>query len=176
MKTWLIYKITNPLSGLAYIGQTCDLRRRVQKHRLGLTVECVDFSVEVLFDGIPSLAEANEMEKVFIDLHGTFSDGANKTRGGTKNTEYSEVSRAKMSASQKGKRHSVERCRKNSEVRKGDKHHYFGKRLSAEHRRKMSEAKRGRPLSAERRRNMSVAQRKRWREARTSRGQLFLFD
>ena len=102
MKTWTIYKITNPKTQLAYIGLTSNIKTRIQTHKRNHTIKCTNFTTEILLDDIPSLAEANEMEKVFIDLHGTFENGANETRGGGRNTEVSETTRKNQSERMKG--------------------------------------------------------------------------
>ena len=64
----------------------------------------------------------------------------------------------------KGRRHTEEHRRKNSEAHKGEKNSRFGKRLSSDTRRKMSEAhkgietwSKGKHLSEETKRKLSVA-------------------
>lgn len=89
-----IYKLRNPQNRGEYVGHTNDYDRRMREHRCDLTVECTDFEHEIVFDGIPTRAEANEMEKVFIDIHRTFDNGYNKTRGG-RGTEVSEETKGK---------------------------------------------------------------------------------
>lgn len=79
---WLIYKITNALTGVAYVGLISDLQRQIHSHQRKETVGSIHFDIEILFDNIPSRAEAYEMEKVFIDMYATFENGANQTRGG----------------------------------------------------------------------------------------------
>lgn len=88
-----IYKLTNPHNQLEYVGYTDNLERRAYQHRRDLTVGCTDFEVGIVFDGIPTRAEAQEMEKVFIDVYGTFDNGYNKTRGGSRRTEVSQGTR-----------------------------------------------------------------------------------
>lgn len=94
---YLIYKLTNPHNGLSYVGLTKKLERRLYIHGLNNTVEYQDFTHEVLFDNIPSRAEANEMEKVFIDVHDTFDNGYNQTRGGGTSSELAEEVKQKIS-------------------------------------------------------------------------------
>lgn len=96
---YCIYKITNPDTGLSYVGYTSNLRKRVEKHRENLTVGCKDFSLQILFEGIPSHAEACEMEKVFIHLHDTFRNGANQNRGGAGPSQHTKETRQKISES-----------------------------------------------------------------------------
>ena len=81
-KRWLIYKIKNTVSGVAYVGLTSNLEVRIKRHKCNNTVGTTHFEIEILFDNIPTLREAREMEKVFIDKYDTFENGANKTRGG----------------------------------------------------------------------------------------------
>ena len=87
---------------IEYVGY-CLARRfdaRMSEHRYYNTVETSDFMPVILFENIPSLPEAGEMEKVYIDVHSTFDNGYNKTRGGGRNTEVSDKSKKKMAASQ----------------------------------------------------------------------------
>ena len=79
---YLIYKLTNPHNNKSYIGLTKDLDGRIKNHKSSKTVECKDFDVDVVFDNIPSLDEANEMEKVYIDVYDTYENGYNNTLGG----------------------------------------------------------------------------------------------
>ena len=85
---------------IEYVGQ-CLARRfdaRMSQHRYYNTVETTNFTPIVLFENIPSLPEALEMEKVYIDVHQTYDIGYNKTRGGGRNTEVSDETKAKHSA------------------------------------------------------------------------------
>ena len=68
---------------IVYVGYCLKRRydRRMKEHKNRLTVETADFESVILFDDIPTLSEALEMEKVFIDVHSTFDNGYNKTRG-----------------------------------------------------------------------------------------------
>lgn len=100
---YLIYKITNMLTGLSYVGLTKRFSNRMNYHRRELTVGCTDFQIEILWEDIPSLDEANEMEKVFIHIHDTFHNGANKTTGGGSNVEVSDSTRQKHSLSAKSR-------------------------------------------------------------------------
>ena len=98
---FLIYLLTNPHTGLSYVGYTKHYAKRMYEHRYHLTVKCTDFHRRVLFDGIPTRDEALEMEKVFIDVYGTFDNGYNRTRGGGRTSEHSEETKRKMAAAKK---------------------------------------------------------------------------
>lgn len=144
---FVIYMLTNPNTMLSYIGLTNDLKTRIRRHKSNLTVKCKDFTVDVLFDNIPSRSEASEMEKVFIDVHQTFDNGYNQTRGGSTHTEYSYETKQKMSENNKcennpfyGKNHTDETKRKMSDIMSGENHHHYGKSPSEKTRAKMRAA------------------------------------
>ena len=160
---FLIYLLTNPRTGLSYVGYTKDLKRRLAKHKYLFTVDCKDFTNKIVFDGIPTRAEAQEMEKVFIDVYGTYDNGYNKTRGGSTGTELSDETKQKISETLtgatfteehkqnisenhalywQGKTHSEETKQKMGESRKGEKHFAYGKTFSDETKDKMALAKR----------------------------------
>lgn len=94
-----IYKLRNPYNRGEYVGHTNDYERRMYQHRYDLTVDCTDFEHEILFDNIPSRAEALEMESVFIALYDTFHNGYNETTGGGRGTEVSEETKEKQKQS-----------------------------------------------------------------------------
>lgn len=131
----LIYMITNPHTKLSYVGLTKNLKKRLYQHKRDFTVECDDFNIEVIFDNIPSLAEANEMEKVFIDVHHTFDNGYNKTRGGGRKTEVSEETKIKLSKSNSGENNGFYGKKHNQE----SLNKMRGRKFSDEHRQKISE-------------------------------------
>lgn len=147
---YLIYKITNPHNRRAYVGITRNVDDRMRWHRRNLTVECRDFDIEILMDDIPSGEEAQEMEKVFIDVHQTFADdgGYNKTRGGGRNYQVSKETRQKLSEAHKGGRHTEESRRKI-----GDAHR--GMKRRPETGRRISEANKGKIISEEQRKQIS---------------------
>ena len=147
---YLIYKITNPETGLSYIGQTLSSRFnvRLSEHRKRLTVESKDFECEIILENIPSRAESREMEKVYIDIFGTFENGYNDTRGGDGLDKHSDASKRKVSESLTGKVRSEESRLKQSKSAKGiPKPKGFGA--------KVSEAQTGRKRSKETRRKLS---------------------
>lgn len=84
---------------IVYCGLTKNREKREYWHRKYQTIGTDKFEFVILFDNIPSRDEANEMEKVFIDKYDTYVNGFNKTRGGSRNTEFSDATRNKMSDS-----------------------------------------------------------------------------
>ena len=163
-----IYKITNTVNGMAYIGQTRHdaYKTRIRDHLNGtqrasrVLKRAVAkygkdaFIVEILHDGIiPELLDSYEVEA--IAKHNTLApNGYNLDTGGGGGGTLSEETKQKI-----------------SESKKGENHHYFGKTLSEEHRRNLSKANKGRSswnkglsswnkgktLSEEHRRNLSEA-------------------
>ncbi|MCG3177046.1 MAG: hypothetical protein MOGMAGMI_02012 [Candidatus Omnitrophica bacterium] len=89
-----IYKITNTLTGKAYIGATDNLRKRIASHKR--QSNCNDlfhrdilkygwdkFKVEILSDGICADEDADQKEREAIREHNTIApNGYNKQRGG----------------------------------------------------------------------------------------------
>lgn len=94
---------------IRYVGITLERRRekRAYEHRYYNTIDTADFEFVILFKHIPSVDEANEMEKVFIDIYKTFRDdgygGFNLTRGGGRSTEHSIETRLKISKGMTGR-------------------------------------------------------------------------
>jgi hypothetical protein len=129
-----VYKLTRN-DGLAYIGITENLKKRILHHkRSSRFAENSLDRVEILFEG--TYEECDVLEEYFINLHDTFKNGLNLTnRGKGKNLsdkfntygyKFSEVSKAKMSESAKnrtdrptGYTHSADTKQKWSELRKG---------------------------------------------------------
>ncbi|MDD4242825.1 MAG: NUMOD3 domain-containing DNA-binding protein [Bacilli bacterium] len=111
-KKYLIYKFTSP-SGKSYIGQTCDLERRIRSHKLGKNgciafnraIEKYDFdnfTLEILEDDL-TLEEANLFEELYIIEHNTFGEFGYNLKHGGNNKKYSEESVEKMRKSHTGK-------------------------------------------------------------------------
>lgn len=126
-RKFLIYKFTSP-SGLSYIGQTCNLEKRIRAHknRGGCTAfhnaikkhGFESFTQEILHENL-TIDEANYWEEFYIREHQTLSpNGYNLLTGGSNSTP-SEETRAKLSKAQTNR--------------------------SPEHRARMSEANRNRP-------------------------------
>lgn len=98
---FLIYGLKVQGNQVVYVGYTQSDRfeRRMGEHYRQQTLGSQEFVPVVLFENIPSIDEALEMEKVYVDVYNTFTDGYNQTRGGGKNTEVSIATRRKISVS-----------------------------------------------------------------------------
>ena len=150
-----IYKITNTLSGMAYIGKTVHDAEKTRKrnHLSGRgnkpLKDDIDkygedvFTFEILHDGIiPEFLDTLEREE--IAKHNTMKPyGYNQNRGGGGVCSHSEETRQKMSealngkpAWNKGKPHSEEAQQKMSKA-------HIGKTHSEETRQKISEVTAG---------------------------------
>ena len=135
-----IYKITSP-SGKIYIGQTVDIRKRLNRYSniLCKTQVLLENSlrkygwrahiVEILFEGETSNKHLNLLETEYIKIHKSNykrypeHNGLNLTDGGDGRRGYkaSEETKAKMSAAQKGKKTSDETRAKLSAANIGKK-------------------------------------------------------
>ena len=167
-----IYNFFRKETRKPYIGQTVDLKQRMQKHyaandntHLCRAVKKYGkdaFDYEVLYDNIPQWM-LNDLEIRTIATLNTFKGyGYNKAPGGGGcgskenhplwNIGHTEESIQKMRDAKKGKKLTEEHKRKVSESKKGIK-------LTEEHKRKISESKKGqglgRKLSEETKRKMS---------------------
>ena len=189
---YLIYILTNPSTQKSYIGLTNNLKKRLAGHKRHNTVACQDFRSKVLFDNIPTRAEASEMEKVYIDLYQTFDNGYNKTRGGDRGTEISDEVCKKLSDLNKGKKLSKETRQKMSRSKKGKSTWNKGiprsneakrkiglankgQRRTDEQKRRISESKRGHSPSIETREKISNTLKSR-KARKATEGQLSLFE
>ena len=176
-----IYKITNTLSGMAYIGKTVHDAEKTRKrdhyngHGNKPLKEDVDtygenaFTFEILHDGIiPEFLATLETEE--IAKHNTVEPhGYNQNRGGSGVISHSEETKRKISKNTPARRPEVRR--KKSEAQKGKKKHSDASRRKIseankgennamkrpEVRQKVSEANKGRKHSEEHRRKISEA-------------------
>ena len=173
MKTSKIYKYTNRITGMSYIGQTCkSLSKRAGKDMIGYKesgyfwraiqkygTECWD--VEILHDGL-TREYADNLEQIEIVKHQTLApNGYNLTKGGN-NGERSVETRQKISRTLKGHTVSKETRQKISNSKKGANvgkdNHNFGKTFPKEVRQKISAAhkgKKGRSPDSETRQKIS---------------------
>lgn len=115
MRNWLIYRITNKITGKVYIGQTRQglarrkgehihrfnlgerdhkLYRAMRKHGLAA------FEFEILCHALKA-EYLDELERHFIREHNSFERGYNMTCGGD---SVSEETRRKISAAHKGRK------------------------------------------------------------------------
>lgn len=173
---WSVYKIINRLSGKSYIGITkLSPRERFKVHtwkalgdrpRRGISSAIRKYGVEnfvvvTLYRRL-SFREACLTERALIASHGTLTPGGyNLTSGGDAmpGHEVSAESRARMSASHKGKRNSRESIEKQAQqLRTSEKaiaqrarlHASLrGRKNSPEHVEKVRAALTGRPLPPE---------------------------
>lgn len=111
MKEYCIYMLTSP-SGKSYIGQTCDLKRRLIAHQTSkgcISIYTaikkygfVNFKLEILIDKL-AIEKANENEIKFILEYNTlFPNGYNLNSGGEMR-EPSDETRKKMSVASKAR-------------------------------------------------------------------------
>lgn len=108
---YVIYKFTSP-SGKSYIGQTCDLKRRIKDHqkenssctafRNSISKYGFDnFKFEILKENL-TICESNFFEKKYINEFNTlFPNGYNLVTGGDNRT-VSDITRMRISMAQKG--------------------------------------------------------------------------
>jgi group I intron endonuclease len=158
VQTYLIYKYTSP-SGKSYIGQTRNLKGRIQKHKT--TTYCRAFAnalakygydnflFEILEDGL-SLEQANDREEYFIRSYDTLSPNGYNLLSGGLNRIPSEETRQKVIAALTGRPVSEETKRKIGGAQIGCLNHMFGKYGALHHNYKMV-------VSEETRRKSSVS-------------------
>ncbi len=148
---YLIYKFTSP-SGKSYIGQTCNITRRLYEHKRAASPQAFhsairkygwdNFTYEILAAKL-SLEESNILEEKFIKEHNTLVPcGYNLLMGGL-NYGRTDETRKKMSLAQLGKFRlplTEDAKRHLSEINKG-------KKLSEVTKQKIStnSARRGKP-------------------------------
>ena len=171
MKSYKIYKYTNLITGMSYIGQTCrSLKRRADRDMKGYG-GCEKFweaiqhygtgcwRVEILWDGL-TLEEANIYEQVEIrDNETLYPYGYNLSEGGSgiKGYKWTDEQKKRQSTRFSGENHpmygkpahnkgvpqSEESRKKQSESMKGKTPWNKGKKMSAEYCRIVSESKKG---------------------------------
>jgi hypothetical protein len=148
-----IYKITERSTGKCYIGQSKHIEKRWQTHHKRFSPQCFDYEI---IRTTKVVAFLNGFEKYYINLYDSHRNGFNKTIGGTsiKSTHADAETRAKISASNKGRKNTDEAKAKMSAAAKGNTR-AKGRKHTAETRTKMSAAKKGRKLTDETRAKMS---------------------
>ena len=141
-----IYCLTSP-SGKSYIGQTCNIEKRILKYK---QLDCksqtklyhalLKYGFDAFKISIVEECEKHELdscEMFWIMYFQTVSNGYNLKYGG-KGGSPSIETRIKMGSWQKGKILSDETKYKMSQSKKGNKCCHFGKKFSIETREKMS--------------------------------------
>lgn len=98
-----IYKITNTLTNKIYIGQSIDIEKRWEAHKLTINNSNIEayerelykdmrifglnnFSFEIIEEC--SFEELNEKEKYWIQYFNSYEEGYNNTRGGSGTLKY----------------------------------------------------------------------------------------
>lgn len=86
-----IYKITNINTNMAYIGQSCDITRRIKEHQRSSHMNTlIDYDIKMegmqnftfeIVEECPS-KQLNEREKYWIKYYDTYYNGYNSTPGG----------------------------------------------------------------------------------------------
>lgn len=174
-KGLVVYKITHRSSGRAYVGMSCDLRKRVAGHiskaNRGFNSPLSEairsfgrdaFSVEVIGQ-YKTRREAADSEIALIEWLGSQENGYNVTGGGDGVRSLRPESRAKqraaLSRALRGKPHSAAHNQAVSEAlsglpkseahREALRRSATGRKASAEARARMSAARSGKPLSAD---------------------------
>lgn len=179
----VIYKLTNKITGLSYIGQTKNFRHRMREHkkkydkyRLHRAIQHYgweNFDVEII-DVYSKRENADMAETRYIKEYNTLSpNGYNLTTGGETRKALSQESREKMSKSQKERAKRPEDLQRRTEITKKRfqdpverermlKHLSTGKD-TPEYRAKISQSQKQRCKNPEERERRSMASKK-WAE------------
>lgn len=155
-----IYKITNNINGMSYIGQSVGCMERWAGHKApSSNVAPIDkaikefgkenFSFQILLECPPDMLDV--WERDMINLHDTlYPKGYNMDGGGRSGFDTHEETRRKRRKSQKGENnsfynhhHTEEAKRKISESMSCEKNPFYNHNHTEEARRKMSEAHKG---------------------------------
>ena len=173
---YLIYALQSPKKRHnLYVGQTNDYDRRMKEHQkedsgctaIARAIQKYGWeNIEefVLIEGLTK-EQANYWEKHYISIFDCFVNGYNLTSGGD-NYEFSQITKDKMSASQKalGDNHPMKTPEARERVSVQMKGNTYGKGVKMpprtdEHRAKNSAAKTGQnnPMSATNRRRRFIA-------------------
>ncbi len=168
----IIYKLTNKLNGMPYVGKTTrDLDVRFKEHAkadsyIGRAIRKYgeeNFLREVIEEC--ETPEQLDEREIFCIAHFNCKtpNGYNQTDGGESGWKHTPKTRARMSESHTGKPLSVGHRVAISVAHMGEKNPNFGKPLSKEHRAKigakMSEINKGIPKSSEHCAKVSEAKR-----------------
>lgn len=111
MELLYIYKITNTINNLSYIGFSKDPEKRFQNHKsnrhskIGKAIkefEVQNFSFDILYVSKDYLHTLKVIEHYFISHYNTYNSGYNQTTGGEDGKTYNLEVRDKISKSRKG--------------------------------------------------------------------------
>jgi len=106
-----IYKITNLLNGLVYVGQSINIDKRWMNHKNnGFNPNSKDYNIPLYQDfrkyGLEHFAfevieeclqeELNDKEQYWIEYYNSFFNGYNESVGGTVHCRYSGISKEKI--------------------------------------------------------------------------------
>lgn len=158
VKYGLIYKATSP-SGRCYIGQTTNLKNRINQHKnISFNENCTDFDTkfhkairkygiqnfkwEVILDEIP-ICLLDDLEIEYIREYNSYKDGYNSTIGGEKGNlgiSLSQETKNKISQTLMG--HKVNLITK-EKIGKANSVSNKGKKFSLEHCEKISNSHKG---------------------------------
>ena len=164
----VIYKITNLLNGMIYVGQTTrTVEERFKAHTkadsyIGRAIRkygVENFSIEIL-EQCETLEQLNKREIFWIAYFNCKKpNGYNLTDGGDGSTGWTptEETREKIRAAVTGTKHTAEARAKMSAANSGEKNGFFGKHHTEETKKKLSLANTGRKHTAEARAKMSAA-------------------
>ena len=187
MKKGIIYKATNEVNGMMYVGQTIrslEIRKRSRYNSyFRNAINKYGDKIKWKIIGEYSIEQLDSMECYYIQhLNTIYPNGYNFESGGNKNKivseetkrklseanmgekhpmfgkHISEETKRKMSEAKMGKKYSEETKKKLSEAKMGEKNHMYGKHHSEETKQKLSEANMGKTCSEEAKQKMSEAQ------------------
>lgn len=147
MKTWYVYKHTNIITGMSYIGITCKpnpkerwggkgQRYRKDQPKLYYAIQKYgweNFTHEILYKGLPH-DDAVQKEKEMIRKYDSIANGYNITEGGegALGRVCTEATKIKM-------RQTL------GDKTRGQNNHFYGKKHTDETKRKISQANKGKP-------------------------------
>ena len=140
-----VYLTTCLVNGKQYIGQSVNHRDANTYLGSGIAFKCAlkkygknAFVKKILVDNIDCLNDLNKLEREFIQKYDCLSSkGYNLDLGGTNKGRMSELTKAKIAKSKRGKKHTQKQIEANIKSHKG-------LTLSDETKKKIGEANKGR--------------------------------
>jgi len=156
----LIYKITHRTNSKVYIGQTinslkdrwtqhCCCKQNTPFHNAIRKYGKDDFELSTLIENVQSIEELNLLEESLIKSHSSMWPNGYNLKEGGHNKRYSELSKAKISAGNKGKVRSEESKLKQSIA-------LSGRKKSLEHKKKIGLGNSGKKRSDSSREKQSL--------------------